>query len=383
MAMIAPEYEDLRKSASDFMWRELEPMAADIDKSRKVPRELLWPKFQQHGFFGLVIPKEYGGLGLSHEQYVWFEKEWAKLQGGIRVILHVHNLTAELVTECGREEQKRELLPRIAKGDLSVSFALTERFAGTGRDVKTEAKRKGDKYILKGEKHLITNSDFAQLFNVVCRTGDGWSNLLVDRDTPGFVRKDTPETMGCNGGHHYILEFNDCEVPAENILGTEGKGLDDSIRAMRVSRIHIAANALGVCERCLELSLKRAKERVTFGRLIAERQAVQSYLAEMATDTYCLRVVVLDAARTVDETGEPGVSADLCKLFAIDAVRRVTDTAMLIHGGAGYTREFPIERMYRDCRLNWVEEGTPTIHKFEAARRLLRGELSGDSSYTF
>jgi len=374
MALPAQEFEEFKRSASDFIWRELEPLAEDIDKSRKVPREL-WPKFSEHGFFGLITPREYGGIGLSHEQYIYFEKEWAKLQGGIRGILHVHNLGAELVSDLGRKEQKEEMLPRIAKGELSVAFALTERYAGTGRDIKTEAKKKGDKYILKGEKHLITNADFAQLFHVVCRSENGFSNLLVDRNTPGFIIKDMPEAMGISGSHHAILEFNDCEVPVENILGTEGKGLDESLRALRVSRVYIAADALGVCERCLELSLKRAKERVTFGRPIAERQAVQGYLAEMATDTYCLRLVTLDAARKVDETGEPGVEADLAKLFAIDAVRRVTDAALLVLGGLGYTREFPIQRLYRDARVNWLEEGTPTIHKFEAARRLLRGEL--------
>jgi alkylation response protein AidB-like acyl-CoA dehydrogenase len=192
-----------------------------------------------------------------------------------------------------------------------------------------------------------------------------------------------PETMGCRGGYHGILEFNNCEVPVENILGVEGKGIDDAVRALRVSRIYIAANAVGVCERCLELSLKRAKERVTFGKPIADRQAIQGYLAEMASDTYSARVTMVDAARKVDEKGEPGVEADLCKLVAVEAVKRVTDTAMLVHGGLGYTREFPISRLYRDSRLNWLEEGTPTIHKFEAARHLLRNQFSGDSSYTF
>lgn len=381
MALPLEDFEKFKSSASEFMWKELDPLAEDIDKSRKVPREL-WPRFNEHGFFGLTIPREYGGVGLSHEQYVYFEKEWAKLQGGIRVILHVHNLGADIVSECGRKEQKEELLPRIATGELSVAFALTERNAGTGRDIKTEAKKKGNKYILNGEKHLITNADFTELFIVVCRSENGWSNLLVPRDTPGFVIKDMPETMGCSGAYHGILEFHDCEVPAKNILGKEGKGLDDSLQALRVSRIYIAANALGVCERCLELSLKRAKERVTFGKPIAERQAIQSYLAEMAAATYCVRLAVLDAARRVDETGEPGIEADLAKLLAIDAVRRVTDLAMLVHGGLGYTREFPIERLYRDCRLNWLEEGTSTIHQFEVARRLLRGEISRNSSYT-
>ena len=368
------DYKKLQKSATEYMWEELDPLIEEWDEARKLPREKLWPEFRDHGFWGLVIPKKYGGIGLNTEQYIWFEKEWAKLQGGIRVILHVHSLGADIITHFASKKLKEELLPSIARGESSVAFALTERNAGTGKDIKTEAKKAGDKYILNGEKHLITNADFTNYFDVVCRTPNGWSQLLVPRDTPGFVIKDMPETMGCTGGYHGILEFNECEVPAENILGIEGKGLGDAIQALRVSRIYIAANALGVCERCLELSLKRAKERVTFGKPIAERQAIQGYLAEMASDTHCTELAVLNAARRFDQTGVPGIEADLCKVFAIEAVKRVTDLALLIHGGLGYTREYPISRLYRDCRLNWLEEGTPTIHQFEIARRLLGGE---------
>lgn len=377
------EFEKLREKVSHVMWNEIEPLSEEIEKTRKVPKDILWPKFRDCGFFGLVVPKQYGGLELSHEQYVWFEKEWAKLQGGIRVILHVHNLGAEMVARHGREDQKRSILPLVAQGEVSVAFALTERNAGTGKDIKTNAVRKGSKYVINGEKHLITNADFAKYFIVVCRSGEGWTNFLIERDTPGFVIKDMPETMGCIGSYHGILEFHDCEVSEENILGVEGRGLEDALETLRISRIYIAANALGVCERCLESSLKRSKERVTFGKPIAQRQAIQTYLAEMAMCTYCLRLVMLDAARTADKLGKPGVNADLCKLYAIEAVRRVTDLALLVHGGLGYTREFAIERMYRDARLNWLEEGTPTIHKFEVARRFLNGEFSGEGLYPF
>jgi len=368
------EYEKLRRSAADYMWGKLDPLCEEWDKDNKLPKDRLWPEFRDQGFWGLVIPKEYSGLGLSCEQYIWFEKEWAKLQGGIRVILHVHSLGAEIMSWFGTEKMKKEILPRAARGASSVAFALTERKSGTGKDIKTEAKKVGNRYVLNGEKHLITNADFTDYFDVVCRSPNGWSQILVPRDTPGFVIKDMAETMGCSGGYHGILEFHDCEVPVENILGVEGKGLDDAIRSLRVSRIYIAANALGVCERCLELSLTRSKERVTFGRSIAERQAVQGYLAEMATNTHCLDLATINAARRVDQTGAPGIEADLCKLFAFEAVKRVTDLALLVHGGLGYTREFPISRLYRDCRLNWLEEGTPTIHQFEVARRLLDGD---------
>jgi len=355
------------------MWGELDPLVEKWDEMGKLPREKLWPEFKDHGFWALVVPSEYGGIGLNTEQYIWFEKEWAKLQGGIRIILHVHSLGADIINHFAPQKIKEELLPRIAQGKSSVAFALTERNAGTGKDIKTQAEKVGDKYILRGEKHLITNADFTDYFSVVCRTENGWSQLLVPRDTPGFVIKDMPETMGCIGGYHGILEFNECEVPAENILGVEGRGLEDAIQALKVSRLYIAANALGICERCLEMSLKQAKERVTFGKPIAERQAIQSYLAEMAASTHCAELAVLNAARRIDETGVTGIEADLSKVIAVEAVKRVTDLALLIHGGLGYTRHYPISRLYRDCRLNWLEEGTPTIHQFEIARHLLSG----------
>ncbi|MCF8026130.1 MAG: acyl-CoA dehydrogenase family protein [Desulfobacteraceae bacterium] len=383
MPMEDSKYQQLKEKASRYIWNELEPMAEEIDKTARIPKAELWPKFRDHGFFGLVVPQEYGGSGLSVEQYIWFEKEWAKLQGGIRVILHVHSLGADIVAHFGNQEQKQDLLPRVATGETSVAFALTERNAGTGKDIKTEAIRKGDKFVLNGEKHLITNADFAQYFNVVCRTENGWSNIMVEKDTPGFVIKDMPECMGCHGSYHGILEFENCEVPQENLMGTEGRGMEAAIEALRTSRIYIAANALGVCERCLESSIKRAKERVTFGKPIAKRQSIQADIADMSTQVYYLRHAVEDAARDVDQTGKPGMKADMAKLFAFDVLRDVSDKAMLIHGGLGYTRTFAIERMYRDCRLNWLEEGTPTIHKLEIARELLaREDLSAGVSYT-
>ncbi len=182
-----------------------------------------------------------------------------------------------------------------------------------------------------------------------------------------------PETMGCRGGQHGHLTFTDCRVPVTNILGQEGEGLLQMTVALEVSRLFIAATSLGTAERSLELSLDFAKKRVTFGKPIAERQAVQGYLADMATDLYALRTMVADAAKKADRGERIPAEASMCKLFGLEAVGRITDRALLVHGGVGYTRKYPIERLYRDARLNWVEEGTPTIQRLVIAREFLDG----------
>jgi len=190
---------------------------------------------------------------------------------------------------------------------------------------------------------------------------------VVPRDADGFTIREMPETMGSRGSEHCYLHFDDVRVPEENLLGREeGSGVRDAVDHLRVSRIYIGANALGISERCLEEAVTWAKKRVTFGKPIAERQAVQQYLGEMAWDVYALRLAVQDAARNVDEDGRAGIEADLCKLMAKDVTQRVTDNAMLVFGGLWYYREAPIQRFYRDARLNWLEGGNafdPADHR--------------------
>lgn len=380
MAMPDEEFAQYRERAFRFIWEELAPLEEEIERTGRVPRERLWPKLRDIGFLGLAIPKEYGGMGLSEVQFLQFEKEWSKAHGGIRVILHVHNGPGvDLLNHAGREEQKARYFPRVARGESSIAFGLTEPEAGTGRDIKTRARRDGDNFVLNGTKHLITNADFADLFNVVCWTelpsGEyEISNLMVERESKGFTIRDMKPAMGCTGSYHGRLLFHDCLVPATSVVGEEGKGLEPALYMLNVSRVRIAATALGTCERALDIATEFAKRRVTFGRPIAERQAVQRYLAEMAMDIYALQCVIDDTARAIDSREDIYLKANLCKLLAIEATRRVTDNALLTMGGIGYTREYPIERLYRDARLNWLEEGTPTIHMLMAARRLLDGE---------
>jgi len=377
MAMTEKEFAEFKKKAFKFLWDEVSPLEDEIEKTGQFPREKLWQKFAKFGMLGLLIPKEYGGVGLSEVQYLDFEKEWSKVHGGMRVMLHVHNGGNEAFLY-ENEERKRQFWPKLASGEMSCAFALTEPDGGTGRDIHSRARRDGSNFILNGRKHLITNSDFADIFQVICWTemesGEYEINsLFVEKGRPGFTIRDIKPCMGCTGSHHGRLNFKDCVVPVANLMNVEGKGLEVALHGLNVSRVRIAANALGTMERCLDLSVPFAEQRVTFGKPIAERQAVQRYLAEMAMDIYALQCVINDAVRKIVEGKDIYLEANLCKMLSIEGLRRVTDNALLVYGGVGYTREYPIERLYRDGRLNWLEEGTPTIHYMVAARRLLGG----------
>jgi alkylation response protein AidB-like acyl-CoA dehydrogenase len=229
---------------------------------------------------------------------------------------------------------------------------------------------------------LITNAREADLFAIFCFTEESarhnrqFSVLLVERGMPGFTIEPMAHTMGCSGASHDLLTFDNVAVPVPNVLGQEGMGAQQLIAFLEISRVFIAVAALGTAERALELSVQWAKQRVTFGKPIATRQAVQSYLAEMATDIYALRHIVLDALHKYDAGQRIPEESSMCKLFGLEAVGRVTDKALLVHGGLGYLKSSPIEMLYRDARLNWLEEGTPTIHKLIIARTLLEEEYA-------
>lgn len=378
MALSQQAFEEFFRDVRDFIWSELDAYEGEIERTGRVPNDDLFPRLRRMRCFGLLVPESYGGVGLSVSQYLPILAEFSKIHGGIRVIVHVHNMTAKAINQLATEEQKRALLPGIATGEVSVAFGLTEPEAGSGRDIKSLAVRDGDHFVLTGQKHLITNSDFATHFMIFCYTApergaEGISALLVDRDTPGFTIADMPPLMGCRGGQHGHLTFRGARVPARNVLGQEGQGLLQMTASLEVSRLFIAATSLGTAERALELSLSFAKERVTFGRPIAERQAVQTYLANMATDVYALRTMIGETARKVDQGRRIAAESSMCKLFGSEAVGRVTDQALLVHGGVGYTQMYPLERLYRDARLNWLEEGTPTIQRMVIAKSFLDG----------
>ena len=374
------EYDSFRAEFVRRVWSDLDPFEAEIEDNEALPLDRLMPLLADMGALGLIVPEAFGGSGLTIEQYLPLLAELAKVQGAIRVLVHVHNSFAHALSEIASKEQQAAILPKTVTGEHSVAFALTEPDHGTGADLGTFATREGDEYVITGRKWLITNSDIASHFIVLVKTGPKEvSAILVERGCAGLHIEPLPETMGCKGGEHGLITFDNVRIPAANLIGAEGEGQDHLERALEVSRLFIAASSLGTAQRTLDLSLAHARGRVTFGKPIVERQAIQRYLAEMAVDVYALRHMLLDAARKWDRGRRIPLEASLCKLFGLEAVGRVTDRGLLVHGGIGYTRKTPIERLYRDARLNWLEEGPPTIQYLVAARELADGYRWADA----
>jgi alkylation response protein AidB-like acyl-CoA dehydrogenase len=374
------EYRKLRETITSAIWDELDPLEERIEDEERIPYDVVLPVLRRCGAFGLLVPRRFGGSGLSISRYLPIIAEFAKIQGGIRVLVHVHNSFAHALSEIGDPAQQAALLPGAATGERSLAFALTEPDHGSGADLGTAARRDGDGYVLDGRKWLITNSDIASHFLVFAKTAPGAvSALLVERGAAGLTIEPLPETMGCKGGEHGLLTLDGVRVAASALVGREGQGQEQLERALEISRVFIAASSLGTAERSLELSLRHAQSRVTFGRPIAERQAVQRYLAEMAIDVYALRGMLADAAAKWDAGGRIPAESSMVKQFGLEAVGRVTDRALLVHGGIGYTRRHPVERLYRDARLNWLEEGTPTIQYLVTARELVAGYAFADA----
>jgi alkylation response protein AidB-like acyl-CoA dehydrogenase len=370
-------YLVFRRDLFQRMWRDLQPLEDEIEETGRLPASLFL-LLGELRLWGLLVPSEYGGLGLSVRQYLPILAELSKIHGAIRVVVHVHNSMAHAISDVASEEHRTTLLPGVATGEKSVAFALTEPDHGTGADIGTRAVLRDDTFYISGRKHLITNSDFASHFIVFARTdpaqgAHGISALIVERTAPGLLIESLPETMGCRGGEHGLLTFDNVPASRSQVLGTEGHGLDQMESILEISRVFVAASSLGTAERALDLSLARSRERVTFGRPIADRPAIQRYLSEMAMDVYALRLMLLDCAERWDRGERIPAQASLTKEFGLEAVARVTDRALLVFGGIGYTRAHSIERLYRDARLNWFEEGTPSIQYAVAAQAILAG----------
>lgn len=373
---IPGDLERYHLAVRHFVQTDLEAVASKLEATERMPEETL-PLLREAGLLKLTIPREYGGWGLSMTQYVPILEEVAKGHGTIRLIVHAWNgLFMRSILEYGTPEMKHTYLPLMAKGEWLAGFALTEPGTGSGMDIKATATRQGSHFILNGQKHLISLADICQAFNVLTYTDRslgrrGLTCFLVFKGSPGFTVLEMPQAMGNLGSYHGELVFRDCVVPETNILGNEGEGIDIALGLLDHSRFSIAVSCLGLAQRFLELSVAYSRQRVTFGKPIAQRQAVQSMLAEMATDVYALRMMVRDMTQRCDQGHPIKKEASMCKLFGLETLRRVGDNALVIHGGLGYFRTFPIERMYRDSRALWFEEGSPTIQKLVIARDVL------------
>jgi len=368
----------LRNMARDFAQKELEPRAAAIDASGEFPSDTI-KKIAELGLLSMTIPEQYGGTQFDFVSLAIAIEEISRGCGSTGVITAVHNtLAAWPIVNWGTEEQKQRYLPRMATGELLGAFGLTEANAGSDpASMETRAVLKGDKFILNGSKRFITNAGAAQLFIVFAKTAPesgsrGVTAFIVERGFPGFSLGKHEDLLGLRATANCELIFEDCEVPKENVLGEVNAGFKVALGTLDVSRIDIGAQATGIAQCALDKALAYSKERKQFGRPICEFEMIQAKLAEMATKIQASRLLVYYAAGQKD-AGKLRFSqeAAMAKLFAATTAVDVTREAVQILGGYGYTKEYPVERLYRDAKCMEIYEGTSEIQRIVIARNLL------------
>lgn len=376
---LTEEQRMIQETARDFAEKELMPIAEQVDETREPPLEAV-KKLAQLGFLGMMVPEEYGGAGLDDISYVLAMEEISRGCASTGVIMDVNNsLVCEPIKMYGNEEQKKKFLTPLAQGEVLGAYCLTEPEAGSdAANAKTRAVADGDDYILNGTKIFVTNGGFAEIFIVFASTDPekrarGMSAFIVEADRPGLRRGTREKTLGIRGSTTYEIVLEDARVPKANLLGEPGRGFKIAMEALDSGRIGIAAQAVGIARAALERSVEHAKTRVQFGKPISEFQAIQWPLADMATQIEAARALTMRAAWLRVSGGDYVMASAQAKLYAGRVAVEVSDAAIQIHGGYGYTQEYHVERHYRDAKITELYEGTSEIQRLIIARRLIRG----------
>jgi acyl-CoA dehydrogenase len=362
-----------------FVAERLRPIEAKVAEDNAVPDEIVG-EMKALGLFGLSIPEEYGGLDLLMEDECLVAIEVGKASPAFRSSFGTNvGIGSQGLVMFGTDEQKAKYLPGIASGEIVTSFALTEPEAGSdSASVQTRARLEGDHYVLDGTKRYITNAGKAHLFTVMARTnpevkgGGGVSAFLVPRDLPGLSVGKSEKKMGQQGAHIHDVIFEGVKVPVENRLGEEGQGFRVAMQVLDRGRLHISAVCIGVAERLIADSVAYALERKQFGKPIAEQQLIQAMIADSKTEALAARALTLETARKRDAGESVTLEAAAAKLYASEMVGRVADRAVQIFGGAGYTADHGIERLYRDVRIFRIYEGTSEIQRVIVARETMK-----------
>jgi acyl-CoA dehydrogenase len=372
----------LLATLSRFVRERLIPQEARVAESDDIGPELV-REMKDLGLFGLSIPEQFGGMGLTMEEEVLATFEVSHASPAFRSLFATNNgIGAQGIMIDGTDAQKEHFLPRLASGDIIGSFCLTEPDSGSdASSLRTSAIRDGDHYLINGTKRFITNAPEAGLYTVMARTdpakpgADGVSAILVERATPGLSLGNIDHKMGHKGAHTCDVIFENCRVPVANLIGgVEGMGFKTAMKVLDKGRLNIAAACVGAAERMLEDALRYACERKQFGKPIAEFQLVQAMLADSKMEIYAARSMLLDAARRRDLGLDVATEASCSKLFASEMCGRVADRAVQIFGGAGYLAEYGIERFFRDVRLFRIYEGTSQIQQLVIARNMIRAQ---------
>ena len=375
---LTKEQELVKQMVKNFALNEVKPIAAEVDETEKFPIDNV-KKMGELGMMGIPFPKEYGGAGGDVLSYILTVEELSKVCATTGVIVSAHtSLSAGAINDFGTEEQKQKYLVPLAKGEKIGAFGLTEPGAGTdAAGQQTTAVLEGDHYVLNGSKIFITNGGVADIFVIFAMTDKkqgtrGISAFIVEKSFPGFSIGKVEEKLGIRGSSTTELIFENCIVPKENLLGKEGKGFGMAMKTLDGGRIGIAAQALGIAEGAYEEAIKYMKERKQFGRNLGAFQGLQWMIAEMDTKIEAARHLVYKAAWLKQNKLPYTVDAARAKLFAAEVAMEVTTKAVQIHGGYGYTKEYPVERMMRDAKITEIYEGTSEVQKMVISGAALR-----------
>jgi alkylation response protein AidB-like acyl-CoA dehydrogenase len=374
---LTDEQEQLRKEIRDFAAREIAPNVMRWDEASEFPHEVVH-KLGEMGLMGVIFPIELGGAGLGYADYALAVEELSAVDGSIGIIVASHNsLCTNHIFVAGNEAQKSKYIPLLASGKWLGAWGLTE--PGSGSDAgsaRTSAVRKGDRWVLNGNKTFITNGHYADISVIIAVTDKsqgtrGLSAFVVEKGTPGFRPGKKENKLGLRASDTSELIFEDCEIPAENLLGKEGEGFIDSMRVLDGGRISIAALSLGIGRGAYDAARNYVKQRHQFGKAISEFQGIQWKLADMATQLDAARLLTQRAAVMKDSGQKTTLESSMAKLMASEVAVRVCDEAVQLHGGYGFIKDYPVEKFYRDVKLCTIGEGTSEIQRLIIAREIL------------
>ena len=371
----------IQELARQIAEEKIQPIAAELDKSGEFPEQIM-KILAQSDLFGIFIEEKYGGSGGGVLELVIATEELSKACGGIAVCYAASALGSYPIILFGNEEQKKKYLPDLASGKKLAAFGLTEPNAGSDAGaIETTAKKEGDFYILNGTKHFITNGEVADIYTVVAMSDKtkgsrGASTFIVEKGTPGFSFGKKEDKMGIRASATSELIFNDCKIPKENLLGKEGFGFIIAMRTFDKSRPGVAAQALGIAQGALDLTVDYARQRIQFNKPISSFQGIQFMLADIATEIEAARALIYAVARAID-AGEKNIAkvSAMTKLFASDMAMKITIDCVQIFGGYGYMRDYPIEKFMRDAKITQIYEGTNQIQKEIIATNLIKESL--------
>jgi butyryl-CoA dehydrogenase len=376
---LTEEQRLVRDAARDFAAREIAPKAAEIDKSGRWPAEIV-AKMGELGFLGMAVPEEYGGAGMDNLSYALVMEEISAACASCGVIMSVNNsLFCDPIYKFGTDAQKKEVLTPCASGKKLGCFGLTEPMSGSdAQTMATNAEKTADGWVLNGAKNWITNgphADFIIVFAVTDRSGPKIKHtaFIVPKGTPGYTQASPDHKLGIHGAHSCTVFFENCKVPETAIVGAVGEGFKVAMATLDGGRIGIASQALGIAKASLDVSVAYSKERKSFGVPISQHQAIQFMLSDMAVELDAARLLTWRAAVMKDAKGRHTMQSAQAKLYASEMATRAAHKAIQIHGGYGYSAEFPVERHYRDARITEIYEGTSEIQRIVIAASLLKG----------